>query len=214
MSRARIHMNSLHVIPKQQIYIRSLSQTIHLFAWKWMKVGGKTCQFVILKWILTEHSSLTANTKHALSYQTSGADCNSLAVTSGLEQVWSHTHTHNSELIGVEWDAITSGYHFHTCTWLLAALPVSDSRHETMLQKPVGNNLTGGWSLRSFTSQLQLFQILGVWMESTSIYLMYKACNQVSFAFKCWVPLRTNVTSLSHFFFFCSYSFAALPAGL
>lgn len=98
-----------------------------------MKVGGKNlsgenCQFVIIKWTLTEHSSLTANTKHALS------DCNSIAVTSGLEPVWSHTHTHNAELIGVEWDAVTSGYHFHTCTWLLAALPVSDSRHEDLLQ--------------------------------------------------------------------------------
>jgi len=29
-----IHKNSLHVIPQQQIYIRSLSRTIHLFAWK------------------------------------------------------------------------------------------------------------------------------------------------------------------------------------
>ncbi len=147
---------------------------------------------------LTEHSSLTANTKHALSYKTSGADCNSLAVTSGLEQVWSHTHTHNGELIGVEWDAVTSGYHFHTCTWLLAALPVSDSRHETMLQKPVGNNFI----ILKLRQPITTFPD-SVWMQSTSIYFMYKACNQESSAFKCYCSSSQN----KHNFFFFSYSF-------
>lgn len=179
--------------------------------------GGKNlsvenCQFVILKWILTEHSFLTASTKHALSYQTSGENCNSMAVTSGLEQVWSHTHTHNGELIGVERDAVTSGYHFHTCTWLLAALPVSDSRHETMLQKPVANNPTGGGSDWSFTSQLQLFQILGV--QSTSICFRYKAWNKLSPAFKCSCSFSQNKRNHSETLQFCICSFATLPAGL